>query len=729
MKLGRKASLGQPNAAAPPVASSPAVKRVDIASLRFGTRRGLAEQALTAAQSTARGTKWRDAATHFDSAIRLATNPNFRLRACEEAADLYERAGSVEPLLDVYRYIVVSCRTPQEAKQVRTQLFSALKNIASGDETWNSRLRSDEPFQWPISMSRAIADTFEPQLVKTPDHEPTLLVLQFFYDSVHQDPKKQLFVLLQLDKALQQRGESLDRHVGAQLAELLVRSGKPKEAAILLDRLAGREYGIQAAALRQLEGDAWADAGDRAKALAALGESMKLWEEMRTHGRINEYVKIADTYMKLGEKDQAVELYQRAIVGQASEYSVEQLQAKLAAAVGNRLPSNGDTADAAKPNESMDELLDPKRKFQVTAQQAETLAKGPPSTIVTSMISAAENWLQAGENDRAVAALHKAVIANRRTGSLSTYNYSKIATLFADAGANQLAAEQWILALQKSTSSSAITRHQAELDALIQADPSLTIDPKHQSLLDPKYVFRVQAITAEKSRTSDAYSRAGNLMHAARYWLQAEEKSEAHRCVVAAEKVMGAATPSKTDSRRETYLRQLADTFGQLEMPDEEVRCLTAALELCSSDAMAQRDFERIKLICQTHSLPEPKLDPDVAKKLDPLNRYREQAVKYEQQAKENASSASTYYNMAISSWIRAEETEKAGRVANTWARLVLKDKSDRNFERTIGQLGDVYVKLDRLDTAKKCYEEQLKATTSESRKRYVQRKIDQLSE
>jgi hypothetical protein len=220
-----------------------------------------------------------------------------------------------------------------------------------------------------------------------------------------------------------------------------------------------------------------------------------------------------------------------------------------------------------------------------------------------------------------------------------------------------------------------------------------------------------------------------NLLQAAGYWNEAGEKEDALRCIAAAEMAIDAVASGANSSRLETPYMQAADAYAEHEMPADEVRCLVAAVKHCRSDSSAQRYYERIKLLCQTHSLPIPKFDAEVAKKLDPLNRYRVQAGDYHKQAKQTPSSAGTYYRMAVDAWIRAEEYEKGLVVANEWATLLLKDKEDRQYESNLGQLADLYIKLKRDDLAKKSYEEQLRVTTSDSRKRTVQRKIDRLNE
>ncbi|WP_235908690.1 c-type cytochrome domain-containing protein [Roseiconus nitratireducens] len=735
LNLGRRATVAVPNAIAdvPPQATAqppaPAIKRMNISSLPMGTQPGVAEQALATARQLSTSTKWRDAAPHFEIAIRAATTATIRLKVCEEAVEFYQRMEAVEAVLDVYCYIINSCRTPREVNRTREQMFATLQAMTGKDPSWS---RSTEPFQWPLSTTRAIANTFEPQLAKFPNHEPTLLVLDHFYSNIQQDDTKHRVVLERLDKILRARGERMKIERCVTLANLMVEAGNGLEAARLTEREIPSAFGTQKANLYLLQASAFVESGNKSKAMTSLEQAFQAWRAARSHAIANAYVEMGDLYMRLDERDLAAERYRSALIAQAPDYSVEQLQAKLARAVGQQptlaaMPDGQAGSGADAPSD--ESLLDPKRRFAIAAAQAESNASTHPTLIVNSMMEAADLWIKAGDNARAIKAVKKASAANKRAGTSARSNHDKLAKLFVRAGDHQAALNQWIVALKSEKLASSISGYQVQIEALMQEDASLTLDDQTKPLLDPKYAPRVQAQQIEASRSYDASGRAANLLRAAGYWHEAGEKEESLRCMAAAEKAIDTIASGANSSRSETPYTQLADAYAEHEMPADEVRCLVAAVKHCRSDSSAQRYFERIKLLCQTHSLPVPKFDAEVAKKLDPLNRYRVQAADYHEQAKQTPASAGTYYRMAVEAWVRAEEYENGLLVANEWATLLLKDKEDRQYESNLGRLADLYVKLKRNDLAKKSYEEQLKATTSDSRKRSVQRKIDRLSE
>ena len=718
----------------PPV--EPVAPPIDLLTLRFGNDQRTAANALANAQRTMRTTKWREAGPLFEIAIRQATTPLFRLRACEEAIAFYQRTQSVEPLLSAYQFILHSCRTGFEVKQTRDRLFTALGQIASGDDSWISNVRSPRPIRWPLSMTRAIAARFEAPLAKVPNHEPSLRVLEKLYSTIQADPKKQMIVLQRLEMILRTRGEHLEQDSGVTLANLLVKSGKALLGAELLGNYAQSAFGAESAKLYQMEADAWVEAGSRTKAMTAMRKTLIQWKAAGSYDKGNAFVRMGDTYMKLKERARAADLYRSALVAQASGYRVEELQQKLSEALGEKAPSEEIAAAKAlqaaiepMSSELVKSLLDPSRKYRLEAEAAEKSANRSPAMMASYMMNAAESWIKAGDKERAVSAIKKAAIANARgDASSAKYNYAKIAQLFRDADQNQLALEQWVLALKANSSTSAIRGIQNQIVVMVQEDPTLKVDAKLQPMLDVNYVLRVQAKEAEKKRANDSYIRASYLLRAAGFWLQASDNSDAKRCLTAAESVAASLPTDPKDPQKASLHGQIADAFGKLEMPEEEVRNLMAAIRHSTADFTAQRLYKRVKVICQNHGLTEPQMDAASAKKLDPLNRYRVQAADYEAQVKANPSSASTYYGMAVRAWQRADEIENAIRVADAWASLVVKDKTSRGYERDCGAIGDIYVKLDRKDDARRMYEEQLKVAEHDYKKKSIQRKLDQLS-
>ena len=151
-------------------------------------------------------------------------------------------------------------------------------------------------------------------------------------------------------------------------------------------------------------------------------------------------------------------------------------------------------------------------------------------------------------------------------------------------------------------------------------------------------------------------------------------------------------------------------------------------MSFASRDDQAVKYHQDAKAVAQRHGLALPELDKKAAVKLDPLNRYRVQAAKDEQDAaKQTGTSAMYRFTSAIKNWMKAEEKTEATRVANQYARQLLADKSISGFDRKCEELGEIFVELERPDAAKKCFEEAIQASKYDSRKKSIQKKLDAL--
>ena len=130
------------------------------------------------------------------------------------------------------------------------------------------------------------------------------------------------------------------------------------------------------------------------------------------------------------------------------------------------------------------------------------------------------------------------------------------------------------------------------------------------------------------------------------------------------------------------YVKLISTKKNPLFMEHEHYASLQEVLLLSLEKAMSY--FQQIKTLCEQNGVPVPKLDADVAKKLDPLNRYRVEAAKYEADATKAHSTDSAIRDLirAAESWLKAKESEEVNRTATQAGKLLLKSDRDYSFSR-----------------------------------------------
>ncbi|MCA9139469.1 MAG: tetratricopeptide repeat protein, partial [Planctomycetales bacterium] len=619
-----------------------------------------------------------------------------------------------------------------EIEKAKNNFFVSLVRFNQESKSWVKPTASQwntNQINWrddfPSSVSNAIATTFERQLAETPDHEATLRVMQTYYHRIHDVPDKRRMILVRLREIYQKRGETFDIESEMDFASLQLAAGQQRQAAEIYSALGSQFRGLRASTFFLLEAKAWIADGDQDKATLALNKSYKqcISEQQSTTGF--QLDQIGDAFVSVNQNKDAIECYKRALRFEKNPTQFQLLQGKLAKLVDASRP----VAEPMVQEETVEDLLDPKRKFQLEAQNLEARATGSASSVFMTMTAAADAWIKAEDVERAEKALKKAVVAQRRiTDTSRSRNEAQLADLFRRIGQNQQAVDHYLQSLKITPYETDIEKYQIEIAALTQEDSTISIADDDRALLDPKYKFRVQARQAENQTSYGDENKATNLMRACEFWAKAGDKDDVLRCGLAAESSIGKIVSDSPNPPQERHYAKLAKIYLDAELNEPGVRCLVAAITFAPRDDQAVKYHQEAKAVAERNGFAMPELDAKAAVKLDPLNRYRVQAAKDEQDAAKQTGSGAMYRLMsAIKNWIKAEEKDEAIRTANQYARLLLADKSDSGFDRKCEDLGDIFVQLERADAAKKCFEEAIQATKYDFRKESIQKKIDAL--
>lgn len=732
LDLGKIALIDAPAPAAKPPGAADAADVRRLVNLPFGRNPVAADAALAAALRAAESRDWKKSEPLFEQAIRTAVNLRYRIRACEHAIPMFERLERVELLVDAHKIILDGCTNSAEIQKAKTNLFLSLLRFNQKSKGWAKPPtiqgilnNSDWGKDFPSSVSNALATTFERQLAETPDHEPTLRVLQTYYHRIHDLPEKRRVGLLRLKELYQKRGEVFDVDSDLDLATLLAANGDNQQAAEIFSTIGSRFRGLRASAMFLSEAKSWIAVKELDKAVLALNKSVKqcLSDQQTTTGF--QLDQIGDAYASIDQTKDAVESYKLALRFEKNPTQFQAIQKKLADLVSVTRPA----VAPMEEEETVDALLDPKRKFRLEAQNLEARTSSHPSSIFSTMTAAAEAWINAEDSDRATKALKKAAIALRRlTGPSQSRNHEQLAVLFRRNGQNQDAMEHYLQALKGSTYETDIDKYQIEIIALKEEDAALAVPAEFSEMLDPKYKYRVQARQAESQTSYSVENKATNFMRACEFWIKAGDKDQVQRCGTIAETAIGQIVSDSPYPPQEHHYAKLAKIYLEAELHEPSIECFVAAMSFASRDDQAVKYHQEAKGIAQRQGLSLPELDAKAAVKLDPLNRHRVQAAKDEQDAAKQTGSGEMYRLMsAIKNWRKADEKTEATRVANQYARLLLADKSISGFDRKCEDLGEIFAELERVDAAKKCYEEAIQATKYDSRKTSIQKKIDSL--
>lgn len=735
-KLGKVTS----NVAKRNTGRQPANRRTVSISPRmpFGNRPAAAEAAFEEGVKAFEKRDWKTALAKFEDAIRLAPDANFRLRAYERAIPLYEQNKSTEKLVQAHQAILDVASDPASIKTAHDRFFHSiirLVNQTNHTSSWRRWANRDEgSIRWssveiPASVASVIVNAFQSRLDQTPDHEPSLRILQTFYHFVRNDVHKRKEILEKLQAIYQTRKQPMDSTSVLDLAAIYTSTGQAEKGAEIYHEFNRVSKNNRSSSLMVTEARAWLDAGKNDRAVEALEKGEKVVRRnMTSSSASREFTYLAEVYTQIGEADKGIELYKQALKLTQRGTDTKRIQEKLAVAM--KL-AGGDSAQ--KPT-GADDLLDPKREFRQDAERYEREAISNPSRGADSLLKASRNWLKAGNPDRALATAKKAERALRRTKASSRESsHSALGGLYFELEKTEKSYEHYVEALKLATTERTIEKYQLEISAILEEDPSIKPNDTLQKFLDVGYKYRRQAREKETDKSYGTDSLARNLVDACKLWAKAGDSEELERCGKRAEIVilrMASENAGKSYSSAVRYHTSLATVYVTGGLIERAVDQLVLAIGEARSDDEATRYFQHAQALCEQHDVPVPELDAEVAKKLDPLNRFRVDAAKYEADAKESRSPDSAVRTLvrATEYWLKAKETEQANRTAIEAGKLLLKSDRDYSFSRTCENLAELFEKTDNREQAVRFYKYALASDDSEYQKKKLQKLIDRLS-
>ena len=699
------------------------------------SRSAAAEQALNAGIKAFSAEKWDLALSKFEETISLAPNSSYRVRAFERAIPIYEKRGMLDKLIEGHLAILDVVTDTASIQKAHNRFYNSLQRYERRESglisSWSSRHSGNNSFpsklELSVSTANAVGKAFEARLKKEPNHEPTLWVLETFYNVIQDSKQKQLACLIKLNEIVQARGEDLEYQHEANLAFLYIHLGEPKKGALIYkrrnDKLKNRP-GTGGVLVREAE--AWLAADEKDEALDVLDRAAKTFKNSTERNSAYSIVKIADMYMKMDEPEKAIPLYKQALEIDPTAYRIEDLQKKLETALVKSGKSKGNDSD-------INELLDPLRQFRLKAEKLETERGTEPATIYRNMVGAASNWIKAKESKKAIAALKKATKALRRmaVGYGTEKNHETLARMYLRLELNQEALGHFVSALKLSKRESDIVKLQREVTVLIEEDSSLKVPKEIAAIADPNFKFRTQAKNLEAETKSSDYSYADKMVRATTFWLKAGDLEEVKRCGQKAEKAILRIKPSSGSSaysRHESVHKKLAEVYQAAELFPEAIEQFIAAMTRAGRDDKAVKYHATIQAICQEQNIAMPKLPDAAAVKLDPLNRFRVKAAEDEASALKYPTMADSEYKSAAENWIKANETDKALSAAKKCAKAVLANKSSGVFGYRCEQLAKLYEQLDQKEDAIKFYTHARDSENNDRQKEKYQQKIDDLN-
>jgi len=704
----------------------------------FGNGRAAAEAAFDDGVKAFDKKDWAAALAKFEDAIRLAPDANFRLRAYERAIPLYEQNKSTEKLVQAHQVILDVASDPASIMTAHDRFFHSIIRLVSQIERnsgwgrWTNR--NEGQVRWngveiPASVATVIVNAFQSRVDQTPNHEPSLRILQTFYHYVRNDVHKRKEILEKLQAIYQTRKQPMDRLSTHDLASIYTTTGQPEEGAKIYHELNRISNNHRSGILMVTEARAWIDAGKNDRAIEALEKGEKVARRnMTSSSASREFTYLAEAYTQLGKVDKGVELYKQALKVSQRGTDTKRIQEKLALAM--KLAGG----DSASGSAEVDDLLDPKREFRQEAERYEREAVSNSSRSADSLLKACHNWLKAEEPDRALAAAKKAERALRRTAATRREsNHAALGGIYFELEKTDKSYEHYVEALKLATTERTIDKYQLEVSAILQEDSSIKPNDTIQKLLDEGYKYRSQARKKETEKPYGTESLARNLVAACGFWAKAGDTQELERCGKRAESVIlrvVSENAGKSYSSADRHHKSLADVYSTAGLFKQAVDQLVLAVGAARSDRDATRYFQQAKSLCEQHSVPVPELDAEVAKKLDPLNRYRVEAAKYEVDAKQSHSADSAARTMirAAESWLKASELEQVARTATEAGKLLLKSDRNSSFSSMCEDVAELFEKTENSEQAIRFYKYAMASNEYEHRKKSLQKSIDRVS-
>lgn len=680
--------------------------------------------------ATRRG-KWEEAQSKLEEALRLAPNDAFRITVYEKLAPVYGRLPTIDKLVDAHEFIIDHAPDPATQQQAIDDFFRAILNYVrqgSGGGSWERGAPMWVVWQnvkVPVSTATVITTRYRAKAKANPNDEPTLRVLANVFRYISPDDALRLTVLERLRGIVKKRGAELPNEHLLDLASLYVSGNQPAQGAKIYEQLIRANSDNSTGNLQFDLAVAWKNAGEQSKAIAALSKAVPQFERRTDIGdslvQFN-LLRCGDLFVELDAHDRAIPLYQKALQLADRGTDTARIQEKLRVAY-EQSGMSGDTQPANDP------LLDDKRQFRIEAERLEQDKGYSPDSKASNLIAAAENWIQAGEPSKAAAAARRAVPLAKRIDDdyARAMLHAKLAEIFDQLDDKSMAIEQTKEALAHADEERQIAEYQQHLAALLDdVNESDISRAASQEMLDEAYKYRSMAKRLESQRDVDDATAIENLIKAAEYWTKASDAKQARRAAQLADNKLDRVASSESFFRAEDLRSQLADLFVKLGDPQSAVDQLELAIAATDRDHEAKRLQERLAELCSQHSLPVPELDESEARKLDPLNRFRNRAEEAENFAREHESGRIRHWVDAAKNWLDAEEIDRAKAAAKRAAAEARKRRSGataNDFEK----IAELYEDLGDTAAAKRFYKLAIANTSSTYKKKDYEKAIADL--
>ncbi|WP_149494973.1 SHD1 domain-containing protein [Roseiconus lacunae] len=711
--------------------------------------------------------EWNQAQEQLELAASLAPDAALRATIFQMLVQIYERGESFDDLLEAHLAIIDAQSNPTNIEFSISNLFRSAKAFADrspvSQHAWQEKMVYKLQVTLPESISNQIDAKLQNRLSRNESDAIALRALKFLVDRIHEDPDRKLEVFAKLYEL---SGDALDATEKLALAQLQIDRGDARQGALLLGDLATSKPPEERLRLRLIEAKAWTKVSDAEKAKQTLLRAKREVEGTSTKVSLHYLIELSEQFAQLPDRDSAIAVLTTALKNEKTPHQIRDLQNRIErlSAIGTpidpvatlpnslgdtnattptmpivedgnlaNLDSAGGQAKPMAPNEvtgttalpaQTQALLDPNRALRAEAEQHEKLARNSPSIRFSSMSKAAQAWIQAGEIERAKKAIESAVTGLRsKTSSGKHRDHETLSDLYEQVEMKLDALTQLQHALRVVDSEHDVEKLQNKASALLTAIGTLDSQQQQelQPLLDPSYRYRIAAKLYETRSSSTPHITAMNLTRAAGKWLEADAVDEVERVGKEIETAIAKIPTAARYGPHEQLYAKIASVYEAAGLNESAVRCYAHAVEHATQDRQAQRYHQSASVLAEKNNLTLPTFDPEVAKKLDPLNEHRVKAQEQEDKAKENQSSiAYTYWQRAAESWLKAEEHERA--IAAYRHVVDHYKQKDRSSEYDFTRIAEFYLKLGEKRLAIEAYQTALRKTRSDySKKRIIE--------
>ncbi len=249
-------------------------------------------QALDAGRSSLRAQQYENARAPLEYALKAAGDDQSRLKAHALLCSVYFHAGQTDKVINSLDFVLMHSQSEPERNMVRGAMVNYVKHQGKTEE---------------------VIRLYEGRLNANPEDVPALYVLSDIYSKVQPNPKRATELVTKLGEVLKKSSGKDASFADPTLAGQYVKAGKAREGAAMYEQLAQNDPKMSGVYYKDAA-NAWLQAGDRAKALAAAKNADSSVPESRTE--LLEYFyhrQLGDLYLKLNEPAAAAEHFEEAL--------------------------------------------------------------------------------------------------------------------------------------------------------------------------------------------------------------------------------------------------------------------------------------------------------------------------------------------------------------------------------------------------------------------------------